>query len=170
MKNSNKHILTVIFLFLALSGCGVEKFLTRNSARTKESNEIEMISFARKDQSSFSEEALLFSDSGRHSYQVMIFPQDSFSFSVEDGFRGKAQKIEILGSSEHLAKGEYYQLNLESKSADSSVSFKENSTVAERVIAKNLEKRHRTGILLVIIACIIIAACCWWRFDLSNRF
>ena len=170
MKKSNKHIVKAIFLLVFVSGCDIGKTLTRNSARTKENNKIEMISSARKDQSSFSEEAILFSDSGRHSYQVMIFPQDSFSFSVEEGFRGKAQKIEILGSSEHLAKGEYYQLNLESKSADNSGSFKENSRVVEREVAKNLEKRHKTGILALIIACIIIAGCCWWRFDLSNRF
>ncbi|MDP3469497.1 MAG: hypothetical protein Q8S11_14245 [Daejeonella sp.] len=35
-------------------------------------------------------------------YQITIFPRDSFQFSVERGFIGKAAKVEIIGSIRQL--------------------------------------------------------------------
>lgn len=35
-------------------------------------------------------------------YQIRIFPRDSFQFSVERGFIGKASKVELLGSIRQL--------------------------------------------------------------------
>lgn len=40
---------------------------------------------------------LLLTDTTHEQYTVTIFPLDSFSFSTENGFRGKAEKIELSG-------------------------------------------------------------------------
>jgi len=41
-------------------------------------------------------------DSIRQVYQITIFPRDSFQFSMERGFIGKASKVELVGSIRQL--------------------------------------------------------------------
>lgn len=45
---------------------------------------------------------ILVNDSVNHEYQVRIFPLDTFSFSAERGFKGKAASIEFAGSGKQV--------------------------------------------------------------------
>ena len=104
-------------------------------------------------------------DSGNHQYRVNIFPLDTFSFSLHDGFKGRASVIEIIGtahqvrqirdSSSFIAKQQNEtQYDLKSKSRETAVS---------RV--KSLEK-SKSSIIPVLLGIGLAGLIVWvgWRF------
>ena len=40
---------------------------------------------------------ILMTDTAKEQYSVIIFPADTFSFSAQHGFKGKAERIELSG-------------------------------------------------------------------------
>lgn len=94
-------------------------------------------------------------DSTKHQYQVNIFPIDSFSFSLREGFRGRAHAIELIG--------EIHQRKETSELYDSTATKQQKSDYYEKVKTsetvsgrtKDLKKRNfnliAIGILIGVI-------------------
>jgi len=86
-----------LFILLALTSCQIDKFLNRlkNKVRIAEDQKI-MITTELQARLKDSRTIRL-SDSTGNNYEVNIFPVDTFSFSLENGFKGKAFSISIKG-------------------------------------------------------------------------
>lgn len=70
------------------------------------------------------------SDSSEQIYQLTIFPVDSFRFSVQEGFRGKASKLELKGT-----------IHAVEKLADSSMLLVSKGTVSASQLTKSVQNR-----------------------------
>lgn len=94
-------------------------------------------------------------DSTKHQYQVNIFPIDSFSFSLQEGFRGRAHAIELLG--------EIHQQKETSEQYDSTATKQQESDYYEMVktsettlgSTRHLKKRNFNLMSIAILIGII---------------
>lgn len=99
MKKFNEILVKlccITVLILGFSACR-SKHLTaqkfRNSADKTKDISIKTTQDDYLQRSSF----ISIRDSTKNQYQVNIFPIDSFSFSMQEGFRGRAHAIELIG-------------------------------------------------------------------------
>ncbi|SKB40119.1 hypothetical protein [Daejeonella lutea] len=169
MKNLKKRIVEFMVVAIGLSACGVGKFLTKNSTRNTERREVEMSSHVSKDEASFAERGILFSDSSQHDYRVIIFPRDSFSYIFQDGFRGTAHRVEISGSAARVVDGKYYQIDSENTTLDSSQSSSETSKNNTRVVSKEITTRSSVVLIVLAVVIICIVICLGWRQRQGSR-
>lgn len=79
-----------------LMACRTNKISTRqqNQSALFEQTDTRNLEQENREQSRL----LAITDSSGQEYRITIFPTDSFQFSPERGFRGKASKIELSGS------------------------------------------------------------------------
>ncbi|WP_276359595.1 hypothetical protein [Daejeonella sp. H1SJ63] len=88
--------LLILLTLIILSSCSTRK-LNRQKAESSASAQSETLTqenhLARYD----AKHILQMSDSTHELYTIHIIPADTFSFSLQHGFRGKAEKIEISG-------------------------------------------------------------------------
>ncbi len=164
MKHLKKYIVVFILIIISFSACGIGKILTKETTRDTERNAVEMTSHLSKDESAFAERVVMFSDSSRHLYQVMIYPRDSFTYSVHDGFRGQAQMIEIFGSADRLLKNISYGTEFVISKSDRSKTSSARSKSVNRTVSKELKKSSPTALLLLAGTIAIVIGCCWWKF------
>lgn len=150
MKKSKKHIAIYIVLLALISGCGFGKTLTRYSTRSSERSAVVHQTEIHRDESKKVEQAVLFSDSIRKLSRVLIFPSDSFSYSVQDGFKGHAERIEIFDSSNKLSKGTLYESSLQNRISDSNKHLSLESGTVNQTVSKNLKKRNSIGVIVLI--------------------
>lgn len=86
-----------LLLLPALTSCQIDKFLNRQKSKMQISED-QKIMITRELQARLQDSRTIrLSDSSGHTYQVDIFPVDSFSFSPLSGFKGKAYSISITG-------------------------------------------------------------------------
>ncbi|SFG62306.1 hypothetical protein [Pedobacter insulae] len=90
--------LTLAAIIVTLSACGVKKSLTRLQTKTSVQEQT-TTSESQLQWSTYTRQSTV-NDSTAHLYKITIFPTDSlFHFSIQEGFKGKAKKIEISGLS-----------------------------------------------------------------------
>jgi hypothetical protein len=85
-----------LLILISLSSCSTRKLnkqILKSSASAQ--SEIRMQDF-RNDKLE-SKRKILLTDTVNEHYSVIIFPADTFSFSAQHGFKGKAEKIELSG-------------------------------------------------------------------------
>lgn len=88
---------SVLFISIAFTSCQTDKFLNRQKSKMQVSED-QKIMLSSALQARFQDShTIRLSDSIGHTYQVDIFPLDTFIFSVENGFKGKAFNISIRG-------------------------------------------------------------------------
>ncbi len=85
----------ILFIILSLSSCHT-KHLTTQKSRTSVSSTEDINFQAKHDQSYQGNRIISISDSTNQFYRVNIFPLDTFSFSIQDGFKGKASRVEVI--------------------------------------------------------------------------
>jgi len=95
MKKLILKLLSLLIL-INLSSCSTRK-LNKQKFESSASvqSEIRMQEF-RNDKLE-SKRKILLTDTTNEHYSVVIFPADTFSFSAQHGFKGKAEKIELSG-------------------------------------------------------------------------
>lgn len=130
----------------------------RNSEKMRESVNLK----SKQNESLASSRATFMSDSTVNAYRVTIFPVDTFTYSPEEGFKGKARKIEASGIARQLKKtGDssvtHFQKELQVDYRNSRDARKTESSKA-RVV-----KRKRIGLIWgvsgVILTGLILG---WW--------
>jgi hypothetical protein len=85
-------------IMLVLCACRSTKLSNRQKAELALSTQSEVNSEQQIDKTYLRRSVLL--DSSAQYHQLVIFPLDTFQFSWQEGFRGKASKIVIEGRSE----------------------------------------------------------------------
>ena len=170
MKKSKKHIVAYILLLALASGCGFGKKLTRYITRSSERSAVEQQTEIHSDESKLSERDVMFSDSSRYLSRVLIFPRDSFSYSVLDGFKGHAQRIEIFESRNKLSKGTLNEFRLQNRVSDSSQYLSQKSATVNRTVSKHLKKRSPIGVVVLITVVLLVIWFLWKRLRaISSR-
>ncbi|HQS51747.1 MAG TPA: hypothetical protein PLN99_07600 [Daejeonella sp.] len=91
-----------LLLLLALTSCQTDKFLNRQKSKMQVSEDQKIMNITELQARLKDSRTIRLSDSSGHTYQVDIFPVDTFSFSPESGFKGKAFSISIKGKQDVL--------------------------------------------------------------------
>lgn len=84
---------------------------------------------------------LQFTDSSNKFFSIKIFPLDTFTFSVNDGFKGKASKIEWVGTEQDM-KHFSDSMGIRAES-EKSLRFELESEIKEKVIRASKEVKSR---------------------------
>ena len=93
MKKHDKFL--ILLLLLIFGACRTEKFSVREQ---KSGREVQVSTLSGKGQSrGYFFRSGTFADSNSHRYQVTIFPVDTFQFSIEKGFSGRAKQVDVKG-------------------------------------------------------------------------
>ncbi|MDP3468285.1 MAG: hypothetical protein Q8S11_08120 [Daejeonella sp.] len=103
-------------------------------------------------------------DSSGHSYQLSIFPTDTFKFSLQEGFIGKASKVLIKGSGNQVIR------ITDTSKTSGTVSSELEEKVRNEVLAKSTERsvsvERKGGLWIGIAAGLIVGLVVvgvWWR-------
>ncbi|MEJ7780791.1 MAG: hypothetical protein WKF68_14505 [Daejeonella sp.] len=99
MKN-RFEISALILIILTHSACRTSKFSSRQQTRLAVEEQSDMKSRVREVNRYVRSETI--TDSSGQSYQLTIFPADTFKFSLQNGFIGKASKVVVKGFSNQL--------------------------------------------------------------------
>jgi hypothetical protein len=105
-----------------------------------------------------SKRMITLTDSANEFYKISIFPSDTFSFSAQQGFRGKAAKIEVTGLiSRVLNRTDSTAQNAEKQS---SRTYKEQQQREQSELYKTggLVKKRWPAVLIVIGLVVIIVS------------
>ena len=154
-----------LFILLALTSCQIDKFLNRQKSNMKIADD-QKIMLSSALQARFQDSRTIrLSDSSGHTYQVDIFPVDTFSFSPESGFKGKAFSISIKGKQDVLrslidsSNRSQDVHNLEMDNIEFSRKMEHNTDL------KNKEKESRIAFSKIIIALIsLLMLIAGWRY------
>lgn len=108
-------------------------------------------------------------DSVNKQYSIKIFPLDAFTFSIKDGYRGKAAMIELFGTDQqvrNISDSSFSTVKLGNETHYNSQS-RGRETSGTRV--KALEKKSSVvaGILL-LVGVMILFLWLFWRFRRTN--
>jgi len=96
MKTQNKIIVGCIVLILGFhASCSRILNSERNKAKLIQNEEVRMTS--EQSELIFGNRLIQLADSSSKFFSIEIYPLDTFTFSVNDGFRGMASKIEVRG-------------------------------------------------------------------------
>lgn len=114
---------------------------------------------------------ILLTDSANEQYRVSIFPADTFSFSAQNGFIGKASKIEVSGLKQRIISlSDSSVLSAEKQTAMRYVEQQE-SKKSEISNARVLEKKRWPPLMIIIMSgVLIVVGCLWLRRHLTQRF
>lgn len=85
----------VMLVILAHTGCSSDRFLNKQQQHATDQGQMEIRTQEQKVITLHS--SGIIKDSIDQNYQISIFPMDTFQFSVAEGFKGKASKIELQG-------------------------------------------------------------------------
>ena len=88
-------------------------------------------------------------DSAKHQYQVNIFPIDSFSFSLQEGFRGRAHAIELKG--EIHQRKETSELHGSTAKKQHSSNYHEEAKISGRAKGNNKDLKKKSFNLIVVL-------------------
>ena len=117
----------MILIILSQSACRTHKLLNRQQDRSAAFEATD--THTREQQKKFYSIQSSIKDSSGQLYQVTIFPADTFEFSLQQGFKGKASKVELKGSASQL------------KMVNDSAIF---SAINDREIRGTLIRKHDT--------------------------
>lgn len=88
--------LFTLLILIIISSCSTRKMNRQKSASSASMQSEMRMQELQKDQLE-TKRKLLLTDTTHEQYTLTIFPLDSFSFSRENGFRGRAGRIELSG-------------------------------------------------------------------------
>ena len=151
-----KHIIPLAALTLVIfthSGCRTIKSTNRQQSRTSGRELID--SRIREHDSISISRSMVMTDSSGQYYQATIFPADTFQFSLRDGFKGKALKVEVKGSVKQLIR--VNDLETVSHTRDSSEATKSTRKVeSEQIAASKSTKRKNNALVILLAAGLVI--------------
>jgi len=155
-------VIKLLALLILISSCSTRK-LNRQKFESSYSAQSEIRMQELLNDKLEAKRKIVLTDTANEHYSVIIFPADTFSFSAQHGFKGKAEKIEISGLLRRVIsriesgvlradkqRDVHYEEQYESKKVDLS-----NSKVLEK-------KGWRLGNVLIILLVIILVGWCFW--------
>ncbi|MCF8453358.1 MAG: hypothetical protein K9G42_09150 [Pedobacter sp.] len=158
---------SVLLISIALTSCQTDKFLNRQKSKMEISEDQKIMNITELQARLKDSRTIRLSDSLGHTYQVDIFPLDTFSFSPESGFKGKAFSISIRGDQNILRS----LIDSSNRSQDvhnlEMVNIEFSRKMEHNTDSKIKEKENRIAFFKIIIALIslliLIAGWRYWR-------
>jgi len=154
-----------LFISMTLTSCQIDKFLNRQKSKTEMAEDQKIMITTELQTRLQDSRTIRLSDSLGHTYQVDIFPLDTFSFPPKNGFKGKAFSISIKGK-QNIVKSLIDSSNrsqdvhnLEMDNIEFSRKMEHNTDL------KNKEKESRIAfskIIMVLLGLLILIA--GWRY------
>ena len=152
--------LLVLLILINFSSCSTrklnkQKFEISSSAQS----EIRMQDF-RNDKFEAKRKILL-TDTAHEHYSVIIFPSDTFSFSAQHGFKGKAERIELSGKVRRVINLTDSSGLLEEKQKVVNYEEEYESKKVELSKFRVLEKKGLkvVNVLIMVVGVILVG---WW--------
>ncbi len=104
---------------------------------------------------------ILLTDTANEQYSVIIFPADTFSFSAQHGFKGKAERIELSGELRRVMSRMDSAGLFEERQRDMNYEEEYESKKAEESNSRVLEKRRSkvVNVLIMVVGVILVG---WW--------
>jgi hypothetical protein len=152
-----KTKLLALLILISLSSCNTRRLNTQKFERSSSAQSkirLQDLNNERYD----SKRKITLTDSANEFYTVSIFPSDTFSFSAQHGFRGKAAKIEVTGLFRRvLTRTDSTALRAEKQS---SRAYKEQQQSEKSELYKTggLVKKRWPAVLIVIGLVVIIVS------------
>ena len=157
------QICYVALTILSFCHCST-KNLTTQKSRTATSH-AEDISIQTSESGAFQGSRIIaMSDSVNQQYRINIFPLDTFSFSLQNGFKGKASMIEVVGTRQEVKKITDSNTFRAERQDETQYDSKSRSRVKTFNRDKSLEKR-KSNIIVNILSVITLGVLMWlvWR-------
>lgn len=155
--------LFTLLILIIISSCSTRK-LNRQKSESSASMQSEIrMQELQKDQLE-AKRKLLLTDTTHEQYTVTIFPLDSFSFSRENGFRGKAERIEVSGRLRRvISRTDSAVLRVEKKSDRT---YEEQERIEKSALSKTqvLERKSWRAFWLFIGLLGVVVLGWWLRF------
>ncbi len=166
MKNYNT-LAGMILIMLCHGACRTSKYSNRKHVQAIVAEET-YNSIIEQENKQYSLSRSIIDSTGQE-YQVTIFPADSFRFSVQEGFSGKAIKIELRGSARQFTRtNDSTTLNASASRKFSSSAIRKISN-EERSRSISVEKIGMPWIWLSgVLALGFLMVYIWKRFRLSR--
>jgi len=105
---------------------------------------------------------IVMKDSASLQYRIKIVPLDTFSFSSEHGFKGRAQSIEIAGAVQNNKQNSDWQTFSAVKRND--IIYNQESRVEKTQTSLTKAVKKRSWPLLPVLISIFIAALCLYAY------
>ncbi|WP_276348689.1 hypothetical protein [Daejeonella sp. JGW-45] len=165
MKKLKIVIRTVSFSLVMLSfgSCRI-KNLDKQSLRVIDRQSTDLSIRHMQDENYEGQRFVSIRDSGDYQYRVNIFPASTFSFSIQDGFKGNASRIEVLGRNRQtkiVSDSNSFYIGRQTEMLYDRESESKTTAVSR---AKNLEKR-KSSILPYLLGLVLGVVAVWlgWR-------
>lgn len=100
-----------------------------------------------------------FTDSSQHEFMLSVWPKGKFSFSLDSGFKGEAEKVELHGRQAKQTS----KLLQHTRVQDSSAISASTSTQSERSSEVQKHKKSWGGSVWVILLLFLVSAYGVWR-------
>lgn len=141
----------ISLIFGGLWSCGIGKVLNQSALLYSEKETVQSRVWTAENEFAENDRAIVLRDSGRDQYQVKIIPIDSFRYSLQDGFHGKALSIELTGSKDRLIRLEEREQSLVNRGSAKNSSLSRETGMVEKEKLKEV-KRTFSGIVLVVLS------------------
>ncbi len=153
---TNSLSLSVLFLItISLNACRISKLTDSSKDRKTSSKTTNSISTEEHHTNYTRSRSIV--DSSRQLYHVTIFPADTFfQFSPEDGFRGKASKIELRASISqlrHIRDSALFTGSRQGVTKEKGMKKVESSQFSR---SKSVEKSKANGWWLCLAAAVVV--------------
>lgn len=156
-------------MLINLSSCSTRKLnRQRSESSASEQSEIRMQDL--KNAQYEGKRMILMTDSADELYSISIIPADTFSFSAQHGFRGKAEKVEVSGRIRRVqTRSDSTVLQVEKQSGRTyEVQYQSEKSNLSRT--RILEKKSWPVIMVLIVLAGLIVIGCWLRRRVMQRF
>ena len=151
-----KHLLKLAALILIIFchiACRTIKNSNRQQSRSADRELID--SRIQEHESTKISLSTVIADSSGRFYQATIFPVDTFQFSLQDGFKGKALKVEVRGSVKQLIRVNEAGSMIYTR--DNAETTKSSRIVeSEQVAASKSSKRKNHALVFLLSAGFVI--------------
>jgi len=165
MKTQNKIIVGCIVLMLGFhASCSRILNSERNKAKLIQNEEVRITT--EQSELIYGNRLIELTDSSSKFFSIEIYPLDTFTFSVNDGFRGMASKIEVQGI---MHEGKKFSDSIRfSTERDQTIQYGSEYKIREKGIRASKEVKSPRSYWLVVLFLIGIYNSCLWFFPNSQ--
>lgn len=161
MKKLAINLLALLILIM-LSSCSTRKLnkqILKSSASEQSETRMQDLRIDKLE----AKRKILLTDTANEHYSVIIFPADTFSFSTQHGFEGKAEKIEISGELSRVISRTDSTVLLEEKQRTINEEKQYENKRSEQSNSRELEKKRwqLVNVFMIVLVLFLMGWVLW---------
>jgi hypothetical protein len=163
----------IVVAIIIITACSTKQ-LTTQMSRTSDCQTRETSIKSKQNESFLGHRIISMRDSSNHQYRIHIFPLDTFTFSIKDGFRGKASSIEVFGAERRVK--QVSDRGAFTAKKESGVQYEHESKSRKTAVnnIKSVEK-SKAGMIGIFIWIGLVGLIGWlgwrvWKVSLIRKF